>query len=131
MTGDQTGTGPGGSALPGSRSCIGCGGLTFRQREDGLCPRCAFDAETLVERIEVEALEHDLQLLVEFDAYCRQRDEHRERLRTVATQPVFPDAPMRPERDSLDGAPLRLPPLPRFTRARDTDRDASELPEAS
>jgi hypothetical protein len=60
--------------LPGSRTCVGCGGLTFRNREDGLCPRCAFQAESLIEQIELDGLERDLALMTRFEAYCRQRD---------------------------------------------------------
>lgn len=61
--------------LPGSRECVGCHGLTFRNRSDGLCPRCAFQAESLIEQIELDSLERDLALITEFEAYCRQRDE--------------------------------------------------------
>ncbi len=60
--------------LPGSRECVGCHGLTFRNRSDGLCPRCAFQAESLIEQIELDSLERDLALITEFEAYCRQRD---------------------------------------------------------
>lgn len=75
--------------LPGSRSCVGCHGTTFRQRDDGLCPRCAFDAECLIERIEVDGLHRDLQLMTEFDAYYRQREEQRERASNVSSGNVF------------------------------------------
>lgn len=85
--------------LPGSRCCVGCNGLTFRQRADGLCPRCAFDAESLIERIEVDGLHHDLQLITEFEAYYRQRERQREQLRSLAG-PVFP----RTDDASQDGA---------------------------
>ena len=74
--------------LPGSHACVGCGGLTFRQREDALCPRCAFEAESLIERIELDGLHHDLQLITEFDAYYRQREVQRERFQRLAG-PVF------------------------------------------
>lgn len=60
--------------LPGSRHCVGCGGLTFRNRDDRLCPRCAFEAEHLIEQIELESLDNDLALMTRFEAYCRQRD---------------------------------------------------------
>lgn len=60
--------------LTGSRNCVGCGGLTFRNRRDGLCPRCAYHAEHLIEQIELETLERDLALLTRFDAYCADRD---------------------------------------------------------
>lgn len=83
----------GGELLPGSHGCVGCGGLTFRQREDLLCPRCAFEAETLIERIELDGLAHDLQLITEFEAYYRQREEHRKRLRRLGT-PVFARRPV-------------------------------------
>jgi hypothetical protein len=62
------------SELPGSRRCVGCDGLTFRNREDGLCPRCAFEAEHLIEQIELDCLDRDLALMERFDAYCRERD---------------------------------------------------------
>ena len=78
--------------LPGSRHCVGCGGLTFRNRDDGLCPRCAFEAEHLIEQIELESLDHDLALMTRFEAYCRQRDLARQR--AVAAAPVFSNAPM-------------------------------------
>lgn len=77
-----------GELLPGSRECVGCGGMTFRTREDALCPRCAFDAEALIERIELDCLDHDLQLLTQFDAYYRQREEHRARFQRLSG-PVF------------------------------------------
>lgn len=83
----------GGELLPGSHECVGCGGLTFRQRDDALCPRCAFEAETLIERIELDGLEHDLQLITEFDAYYRQREEQRKRLRRLSG-PVFARRPV-------------------------------------
>jgi len=75
--------------LPGSRHCVGCGGLTFRNRDDGLCPRCAFEAEHLIEQIELDGLDHDLGLMMKFEAYCRQRDLAAER-----TTPVFGAAPL-------------------------------------
>jgi hypothetical protein len=65
--------------LPGSRHCVGCEGLTFRNRADGLCPRCAFEAEHLIEQIELDGLERDLTLMTRFEAYCRARDEARAR----------------------------------------------------
>lgn len=65
--------------LPGSKACMGCGGLTFRNREDGLCPRCAFQAENLIEQIELDSLERDLTLMTKFDAYYSQRELARER----------------------------------------------------
>ncbi|MCW2922760.1 MAG: hypothetical protein JWM98_164 [Thermoleophilia bacterium] len=68
-----------GELLPGSHTCVGCNGLTFRQREDALCPRCAFEAETMMEGIEVEGLHRDLQLITEFEAYYQQREAHRTR----------------------------------------------------
>ena len=77
-----------GELLPGSQECVGCGGMTFRKRQDALCPRCAFDAESLIERIELDCLDRDLQLITEFDAYYRQREEHRQRFKTLAG-PVF------------------------------------------
>lgn len=60
--------------LPGSRHCVGCNGLTFRNRGDGLCPRCAYQAENLIEQIEIESISRDLALMSQFEAYCRQRD---------------------------------------------------------
>ncbi len=74
--------------LPGSHVCVGCGGLTFRQREDALCPRCAFEAESLIERIELDGLDRDLQLITEFDAYYRQREEQKQRFQKLGG-PVF------------------------------------------
>jgi hypothetical protein len=72
--------------LPGSHACVGCRGLTFRQRSDGLCPRCAFHAENLMERIELDGIERDLQLLTEFDAYY---DAHTRRAK--AREALIPD----------------------------------------
>jgi len=80
-------------ALPGSRTCIGCGGLTFRQRDDALCPRCAFQAEQLMEHIEIEGLGRDLQLLTEFDAFYSRRDEERKRFKKLGG-PVFARRPV-------------------------------------
>jgi hypothetical protein len=60
--------------LPGSRVCVGCRGLTFRQREDGLCPRCAHHAEQLMEEIEIESMNRDLALITRFEAYCTWRE---------------------------------------------------------
>jgi len=65
--------------LPGSRACVGCHGLTFRSRGDGLCPRCAFNAESLIEQVELDALDRDLQLLTQFEAYYQARAERRSR----------------------------------------------------
>ena len=80
--------------LPGSHACVGCGGLTFRQREDSLCPRCAFEAESLIERIELDGLDRDLQLITEFEAYYCQREEQRTRFQRLAG-PVFAHQPLR------------------------------------
>lgn len=102
-----------GFQLPGSHICLGCGGLTFRNREDALCPRCAYRAEDLIEQIELEALDRDLNLMTEFEAYCRQRDL---RATSIPTE-VFTQGPHAP----LYGATAR--PLPfgedgeRFRRA--------------
>lgn len=60
--------------LPHSKSCVGCHAVTFRNRPDGLCPRCAWSAESLIEQIEIDSLESDLELLTAFDAYCDMRD---------------------------------------------------------
>lgn len=79
--------------LPGSRECVGCHGLTFRNRADGLCPRCAFQAESLIEQIELDSLEHDLALMTQFEAYCQQRDDR--------TRPVTPLS----DRIGAEGAP--------------------------
>ena len=84
---------PPNDALPGSRSCVGCGGLTFRQRDDGLCPRCAFETEQLMEGIEIAGLDRDLELLTEFDAYYRQREEQRKRFKKLGG-PVFARRPV-------------------------------------
>lgn len=75
--------------LPGSQSCVGCGGMTFRQRADVLCPSCAFNAEALIERIELDSLSSDLQLITEFEAYYQQRERHRKRF-MQAQHSVFP-----------------------------------------
>ncbi|MCW2961303.1 MAG: hypothetical protein JWM25_40 [Thermoleophilia bacterium] len=89
-------------SLPGSRCCVGCGGLTFRQREDALCPRCAFEAESLIERIEVDGINRDLNLMTQFEAYYAEREATRERFER-AGGPVFTlrfeskiDPPTRP-----------------------------------
>jgi hypothetical protein len=78
--------------------------MTFRQRSDGLCPRCAFDAEQLIERIELDGLSRDLQLITEFEAYYRKREEQRERLAALGeplrTSPSITGVPLdanRPE----------------------------------
>lgn len=88
--------------LPGSRECVGCGGLTFRRREDALCPRCAFEAESLIERIELDGLDRDLQLMTEFEAYYRQREEHRKRFRRLSG-PIFA---RRPVLDPISREPI-------------------------
>lgn len=80
-------------SIPGSHECVGCSGLTFRQRPDGLCPRCAFEAESLIERIEVDGLHEDLRLITEFDAYYRQREEQRKRFKRLGG-PVFARRPI-------------------------------------
>ncbi|MEO6867875.1 MAG: hypothetical protein ABI200_07630 [Gaiellales bacterium] len=100
--------------LPGSLSCIGCGGLTFRQREDALCPRCAFEAESLIERIELDGLHRDLQLMTEFDAYYQQREVHRKRFKKLAG-PVFA---RRPVLDPISREPTDFTPDPFWTALR-------------
>lgn len=95
-----------GELLPGSQSCVGCGGLTFRQRDDALCPRCAFEAESLIERIELDGMDRDLQLITEFDAYYRQREEQRKRFKKLAG-PVFG---RRPVLDPASREPIEFPP---------------------
>jgi hypothetical protein len=95
-----------GELLPGSQSCVGCGGMTFRKREDALCPRCAFDAEALIERIELDCLDHDLNLLTQFDAYYRQREEQRKRFKKLGG-PVFA---RRPVLDPASREPLAFEP---------------------
>jgi hypothetical protein len=79
--------------LPGSHTCVGCGGLTFRQREDALCPRCAFETEQLMETIEIAGLDRDLELMTEFDAYYSQRDADRARFKRLGG-PVFARRPV-------------------------------------
>lgn len=59
--------------LPGSRFCVGCSHITFRKRNDGLCPKCAWQAEQLIEQIELDSLEQDLATITRFEAYCHQR----------------------------------------------------------
>lgn len=83
--------------LPGSRSCVGCGGLTFRNREDGLCPRCAFQAESLIEQIELDGLDHDLNLMSRFEAYCNERDL------AAAEPPVAARRPFEHRQQPVDG----------------------------
>lgn len=94
-----------GGLLPGSHNCVGCHGLTFRRSDDMLCPRCAFDAETLIERIELDGLERDLQLITQFDAYYRSREESRKRLKRVAAGPLFG---RRPVIDPVSREPIHL-----------------------
>ena len=101
--------------LPGSHECVGCGGLTFRQRQDALCPRCAFEAESLIERIELDGLAHDLQLMTEFDAYYRQREEQRKRFKKLGG-PVFG---RRPVLDPIAREPIELKPDPFWSALRD------------
>ncbi|MCW2921243.1 MAG: hypothetical protein JWL76_1117 [Thermoleophilia bacterium] len=101
--------------LPGSHECVGCGGLTFRQREDALCPRCAFEAESLIERIELDGLAHDLQLMTEFDAYYRQREEQRKRFKKLGGN-VFGK---RPALDPVARPPIDLTPAPFWLGLRD------------
>ena len=79
--------------LPGSRTCVGCGGLTFRQRDDSLCPRCAFETESLIERIELDGIDRDLQLITEFEAYYRAREEQRKRFKRLGG-PIFARRPV-------------------------------------
>ena len=80
-------------ALPGSRNCVGCNGLTFRQRADNLCPRCAFETEQMMERIEIAGLDRDLELMTEFEAYYTRRDEERKRFKKLGG-PVFARRPI-------------------------------------
>ena len=82
--------------LPGSRACVGCHGLTFRSRGDGLCPRCAFNAESLIEQVELDALDRDLSLMTQFEAYYQARSERREGPPLVAAPaPTLPAARVR------------------------------------
>ena len=60
--------------MPGSHDCVGCGNLTFRRRADDLCPRCAWQAEQLMEQIELDSLTRDLSLITRYEAACWQRD---------------------------------------------------------
>ncbi len=100
--------------LPGSHECVGCGGLTFRQRDDGLCPRCAFEAESLIERIELEGLDRDLRLITEFEAYYRQREEQRKRFKRLGGS-VFG---RRPVLDPASREPFELPIDPFWAELR-------------
>lgn len=94
-----------GELLPGSQECVGCGGMTFRKREDALCPRCAFDAESLIERIELEGLDRDLRLITEFEAYYRQREEQKRRFQRLGG-PIFAGSPgIASERPAVEFAP--------------------------
>lgn len=94
-----------GELLPGSQECVGCGGMTFRKREDALCPRCAFDAESLIERIELDGLDRDLRLITEFEAYYRQREEQKARFQRLGG-PIFARTPgIASERPAADFTP--------------------------
>lgn len=104
-----------GTPLPGSQACVGCGGMTFRKREDSLCPRCAFDAEALIERIELDCLDRDLQLITEFEAYYRQREEHRKRFKRLGGS-VFAH---RPALDPVAREPISFEPDAFWTELRD------------
>jgi hypothetical protein len=101
--------------LPGSHACVGCGGLTFRQREDALCPRCAFEAESLIERIELDGLSNDLELITRFEAYYQQREVQRKRFKRLAA-PVFA---RRPVLDPIRRAPVVFTPDPFWSSLRD------------
>lgn len=102
--------------LPGSHTCVGCGGMTFRKRDDALCPRCAFDAEALIERIELDCIDRDLQLITEFEAYYRQREVTSERLRTFK-RPVFADRANRHDLAARNEAAFERDPF--WTELRD------------
>ena len=88
--------------------------MTFRNRQDGLCPRCAWQAEHLIEQIELESLEHDLALITAFEGYCHQRDEAARVPSPLALgEPLF--EPRRMQRKPFDLGPLwskRDQPLP-------------------
>jgi hypothetical protein len=101
--------------LPGSHTCVGCGGLTFRQREDALCPRCAFEAESLIERIELDGLDRDLELITQFEAYYQQREVHKKRFKTLAG-PVFA---RRPVLDPISREAADFSPDPFWSALRD------------
>ena len=89
---------------------MGCGGLTFRNRDDGLCPRCAYQAENLIEQIELESLERDLTLITRFEAYYRQRELARTTGRGVAFgEPLFDEGRIH---ERPFGASRRMPPPP-------------------
>lgn len=113
--------------LPGSHACVGCRGLTFRQRSDGLCPRCAFEAESLIEQIEIAGLNRDLQLITEFDAYYRRREEQRKRFKRLggsvfSRRPVLDPAgrerlPFSGDVGWQDQAPAPHTPAPAQRRA--------------
>jgi hypothetical protein len=105
-----------GELLPGSQQCVGCGGMTFRRREDALCPRCAFDAESLIERIELDGMDRDLQLITEFEAYYRQREQHRRRFERLSG-PVFAE---RSDHDLGRRKPLAFAPDPFWAELRET-----------
>jgi hypothetical protein len=107
---------PHGELLPGSQTCVGCGGMTFRKREDSLCPRCAFDAESLIERIELDGLDRDLQLITEFEAYYRQRERDRERFEELK-RPVFGERTA--QHDLAAREPARFTPDPFWVELRD------------
>ena len=56
---------------PGGRACLRCHMATWRP--DLVCSACTGELERMIERIELEAMVADLDLLVRFDAYCASR----------------------------------------------------------
>lgn len=101
--------------LPGSHTCVGCGGLTFRRREDHLCPRCAFEAEQLIERIELDGLDRDLELMARFDAYYQRRAAHQASAH-VLPFPLFGETAVR---DSLVRPAAEFMPDPFWQELRE------------
>ncbi len=97
---------------PGSHACVGCGCPTYRNRDDGLCPRCAWHAESLIEQIELASLDRDLTLLAQFEAFCQARDAARDlaEARDVAISNMR--AAIRRSNQDIPSSPDSVPRLP-------------------
>jgi hypothetical protein len=63
-----------GRSGPPARTCTGCRAPLWRNNSDPLCARCAAGVENLIERIEIDSIGSDLDLLVAFEAYCHRRE---------------------------------------------------------
>jgi hypothetical protein len=60
-----------GYGRPGGASCLRCLALTWRPQR--ICSPCTGELERMIERIEIDSIEADLELLVRFEAYCHAR----------------------------------------------------------